>query len=175
MVRELLPGRGLLLHEYMAPLGRVGTRVVREGTRGRGRTPHTHGGRAPRSPGPTSSRSPRPACGPSPRPAPARAHKSRLVFWRRGAHLLLLLRAQHLLLLLLQHFRLLFTWYTSCSDACNGKDPRCFLSINYAVHRMADKDLIMNIAKHSNYHSNKYPNLKYQINNNIFIKETYFQ
>lgn len=97
MMRELLPGGGLLLHEYVAPLGRVLARVVGERPRLRGRGP-THAHRALRR---------------APAGTHAGAHEPRLVLGRRGPHLLLL-RAQHLLLLLLQHLRLLLPRYTRC-------------------------------------------------------------
>lgn len=96
VVWELLPARGLLLHEHVAPLGRV-LAVVREGARrgrGRGGPPAQRRGRARR--------------------------EARLVLRRRRAHLLLL-GPQHLLLLLLQHLRLLLSRYPSCSDACGVK------------------------------------------------------
>lgn len=96
MVRELLSGLLLLLlHEHMSPLGRVLTRVLREGARrGTGRAPRPH--------------------------APHGPYKPRLVLRRGRPHLLLLLllRSKHLLLLLLQHFSLLLSRYAGCRYAC---------------------------------------------------------
>lgn len=97
VMRELLARGGLLLHDDVSPLGRVGPRVQVGARRGRGLAAR-------------------------PRHAAQRAHaragarEARLVLRRRRTHLLLL-RAQHLLLLLLKHLGLLLARYAGCGYA----------------------------------------------------------
>lgn len=98
MVRELVPGGGLLLHQNVAPLGRVLACVRWEGARSRGRTSGAYAHSAHVHAGP---------------------RKARLVLRRRWPHLLL--SSQHVLLLLLQHFRLLLARYPCCHHSCLKK------------------------------------------------------